>query len=61
MCATYKDVPLKEEACPSLSSFLLPTERTVGVMAGVGAAVLDYETEAVYLKMAKQHRYIGGG
>lgn len=55
VCATYKDVPLKEEACPSLSSFLLPTEQTVGVMAGAGTVVLDCEMQAVYLKMVKQH------
>lgn len=55
LCATYKDVPLEEEACPSLSSFSPPTEQTVGVMAGAGTAVVDYEMEAVYLEMVKQH------
>lgn len=49
VCATYKDMSLKEGACPSLSSFILSTDRTVSIMDGVGAAILDCEMEAVYV------------
>lgn len=55
VCATCKDVSLKGGPCPSCPSFPLANEWTVGIMAGVGAAILDYEVEAKYLKMMEQH------
>lgn len=54
MVCNLQNVFLKDGACPSLSSFLLPTEWNVGLMAAVRAAILDYEIEAVHLRTVEQ-------